>query len=127
MCITLTLGSIVVARCPIRVSGSLVQIANGRWVTDMTTFAYLADVFVLPSYQGTGIGKWFVANVLMRVFDTENVDHARAESGGGPRPHIKYPIMRLILHTSTAVTLYERYAEFEVIPDGEYMVLQIGN
>jgi len=121
---TLTLGSIVVARCS-SASGSLVQIANGRWVTDMTTFAYLADVFVLPPYQGTGLGKWFVANVLMRAFGTKSFDHARAESGGGPPPHIKDPIMRLILHTSTAITLYERYAEFEVIPHGEYMVLQI--
>jgi hypothetical protein len=38
-------------------SGSLLQIANGCWVTNMTTFAYLADVFVLLSYQGTGLGE----------------------------------------------------------------------
>ena len=121
---TLILGSMVVARCSICASGSLVQIANGRWVTDTTTFAYLADVFVLPSYQGTGLGKWFVTNVLMRAFDAENVDDGM---GGGPRPHLKDLSMSLILHTSTAVTLYERYADFEVIPDSEYMVLQIGN
>ena len=124
---TLILSSIMVAECSICAPGSLLQIANGRWVTDMTTFAYLADVFVLPSYQGTGLGKWFVTNVLMRAFDAQNFDHARAEVGGGPRPHLKDLSMSLILHTSTAVTLYERYADFEVIPDSEYMVLQIGN
>ena len=50
-----------------------VQLANGRWVADMTTFAYLVDGFVPPSYQSTGLGKWFVADVLMRAFDTEGI------------------------------------------------------
>jgi len=127
VCSTLALGSTVMAGCSSRGSGSLLQIANGRWVTDMTTFAYLADVFVLPSYQGNGLGKWFVTNVLVRAFDTQNTDHQSAESGGRPHPYIKGATMRLVLHTATATTLYERYAEFEVIPDGEYVVLQIGN
>ena len=35
-----------------------------RAVTDHTTFAYLADVFVLPDHQGHGLGKWLVATVL---------------------------------------------------------------
>ena len=33
------------------------QVAFARVVTDYATFGYLADVFVLPSHRGRGIGK----------------------------------------------------------------------
>jgi len=36
------------------------QIAFGRAITDRSTFAYLADVFVLEEYRGHGIGKWLI-------------------------------------------------------------------
>lgn len=39
------------------------QIGFARVVTDSTTFAYLADVFVLEAYQGRGLGKRLVAAV----------------------------------------------------------------
>ncbi|MBI3524402.1 MAG: GNAT family N-acetyltransferase [Betaproteobacteria bacterium] len=39
------------------------QVGFGRVVTDRATFAYLADVFVIESYRGRGIGKWLVACV----------------------------------------------------------------
>ena len=32
------------------------QVAFGRFITDKTTFAYLADVFVVESHQGKGLG-----------------------------------------------------------------------
>jgi GNAT superfamily N-acetyltransferase len=41
-----------------------IQIGFGRVVTDRATFAYLADVFVLPAYRGRGLGKWLVSCVL---------------------------------------------------------------
>ncbi len=37
------------------------QIAFMRIITDYVSFAYLADVFVLPAFQGRGIGKALVA------------------------------------------------------------------
>ena len=40
------------------------QIGFARVITDYATFAYLADVFVLESYQGRGLGKWLVRTVL---------------------------------------------------------------
>lgn len=40
------------------------QIAFGRAVTDGATFAYLADVFVLPEYRGQGYGKRLVAQIM---------------------------------------------------------------
>lgn len=36
------------------------QIGFGRVTTDLATFAYLADVFVLPEYRSMGLGKWLV-------------------------------------------------------------------
>jgi len=40
------------------------QIGFARVVTDRTTFAYLADVFVLPEERGRGLGRWLVQGVL---------------------------------------------------------------
>ena len=31
-----------------------------RCITDFTTFAYLTDVYIWPTYQGSGLGKWLV-------------------------------------------------------------------
>lgn len=36
------------------------QIGFARFVTDYTTFAYMADVYVLPAYRGRGLGAWMV-------------------------------------------------------------------
>ncbi|KAJ5770698.1 uncharacterized protein N7511_002749 [Penicillium nucicola] len=38
-------------------------IGIARCITDSTTFIYLTDVFILPSYQGSGLGKWLVGCV----------------------------------------------------------------
>jgi GNAT superfamily N-acetyltransferase len=40
------------------------QVGFGRVVSDQATFAYLADVFVVPAYRGRGLGKWLVSCVL---------------------------------------------------------------
>ena len=40
------------------------QVGFARVVTDRATFAYLADVFVLDSHRGRGVGKALVAEVL---------------------------------------------------------------
>jgi GNAT superfamily N-acetyltransferase len=36
------------------------QVGFARVVTDKTTFAYLADVFVLEAHRGKGLSKWLV-------------------------------------------------------------------
>jgi GNAT superfamily N-acetyltransferase len=36
------------------------QAGFARLVTDYTTFAYLADVFVLDKYRGLGLSKWLM-------------------------------------------------------------------
>ena len=40
------------------------QIGYARVITDTATFAYLADVFVLPEHQGAGLGKWMMQCVM---------------------------------------------------------------
>ena len=35
-----------------------------RFVTDRATFAYLADVYVLPEHRGRGLGEWLVGTAL---------------------------------------------------------------
>ena len=44
--------------------GSEVQVGFARVVTDHATFAYLADVFVLPAERGQGLGRWLVESIL---------------------------------------------------------------
>lgn len=40
------------------------QIGFARVITDGATFAYLADVFVLPDYRGGGLATWLVSTAL---------------------------------------------------------------
>jgi GNAT superfamily N-acetyltransferase len=40
------------------------QIGFGRVISDRATFAFLADVFVLPEYRGRGLAKWLVECIL---------------------------------------------------------------
>lgn len=40
------------------------QLGFARVVSDRATFAYLADVFVLPGARGLGLGRWLVDCIL---------------------------------------------------------------
>ena len=40
------------------------QVAFARAVTDRATFAWIADVFVLPSHRGRGLGRFVVSTLL---------------------------------------------------------------
>jgi GNAT superfamily N-acetyltransferase len=40
------------------------QIGFARVVTDGATFAYLADVFIVPDRRGEGLGRWLIETVL---------------------------------------------------------------
>ena len=40
------------------------QVGFARVVTDRATYAYLADVFVLPDYRGRGLSKWMMECIL---------------------------------------------------------------
>jgi GNAT superfamily N-acetyltransferase len=68
-------------------------VAFARVVTDAATFAYLADVFVLPDHRGAGLGKRMVERIL-----------------ADPR---LATVRRWVLRTGDAHGLYDRYG-FEV-------------
>lgn len=40
------------------------QVGFARVITDKATFAYLADVFVLPAYRGVGLSKWLMQTIM---------------------------------------------------------------
>jgi len=40
------------------------QVGFARVITDLTTFGYLADVFVIPEYQGNGLGKFLIKTIM---------------------------------------------------------------
>jgi len=42
------------------VHGERRQIGFIRFVTDNTTFAYITDMYVVPEYQGAGLGGWLL-------------------------------------------------------------------
>jgi len=66
-----------------------VQVGFARVVTDYATFAWIADVFVLPGHRGNGLSKW-----LMDVM----LSHSQLQG-----------FRRWVLATKDAHTLYERF------------------
>ena len=40
------------------------QVGFARVITDYTSFAYLADVFVLDAYRGRGLALWLMETIL---------------------------------------------------------------
>jgi GNAT superfamily N-acetyltransferase len=65
------------------------QVGFARVVSDHATFAYLADVFVLDSHRGLGLGIWLVECI---------VAHPELQS-----------LRRWILATKDAHSLYRRF------------------
>ncbi|MCZ4279842.1 GNAT family N-acetyltransferase [Kiloniella laminariae] len=77
------------------------QIGFARMITDRATFAYLADVFVLESHRGRGLGK-----LLMQAI----VDHPELQG-----------LRRMMLATRDAHDLYAQYG-FTPIPNPEILM-----
>lgn len=75
------------------------QVAFARAVSDGVSFAYLADVLVLPEHQGSGLGKRLVARMI--------------DEGPGRE-------FRWTLFTRDAHRLYEQFGFAE--PDASAMV-----
>ncbi|MBP2644977.1 MAG: GCN5-related N-acetyltransferase [Firmicutes bacterium] len=74
------------------------QIGFARVVSDLATFGYIADVFILDEFRGKGLGRWLIQTI---------VEH----------PALK-KLKRLTLFTR--IPEFYRQAEFKVTdPDGE--------
>ena len=65
------------------------QVGFARVVTDYATFAWIADVFILPEHRSQGLSKW-----LMEVM----IEHPRLQG-----------FRRWVLATKDAHGLYEKY------------------
>jgi GNAT superfamily N-acetyltransferase len=80
------------------------QVAFARAATDRATFAWIADVFVLPSHQGQGLGRFVVETLLAH-------------------PELQ-DLRRTMLATADAHELYRSYG-FEDLPDpSRFLVIQ---
>jgi GNAT superfamily N-acetyltransferase len=80
------------------------QVAFARVVTDTITFAWLADVFVVPEHRGNGVGKLLVEAVL-----------------GDERFR---GMKRWFLGTADAHDLYRRYGFEEPVNPGRFMAIE---
>ncbi len=78
-----------------------ILVGFGRSVTDRATFAYLADVFILPAARGKGLGRWLVA-VMM-----DHPDHAG--------------LRHMILATNDAHGLYKKFGFHEIAEPTRYL------
>ncbi len=72
------------------------QIGFARVVTDGATFAYFADVFVLPGYRGAGLASWLMTTALTHpaltglrryLLATRDMHALYARCGFVPLPH----------------------------------------
>jgi GNAT superfamily N-acetyltransferase len=77
------------------------QVGFCRVVTDYATFAWLCDVFVVPSFRGLGLAKWSLEVVL---------SHPELQG-----------IRRWLLGTKDAQELYRKYGFTELPEDSIWM------
>ena len=80
------------------------QVGFARPVTDRATFAWIADVFVLPAHRGQGLGKRLLQEVL-----------AHPELQG---------LDRWLLATADAHVLYARLGFQALAGDGRFMSIE---
>jgi len=81
------------------------QIGFARVVTDYCTFAWLADVFIVPEYRGRGLSKWLVSVI---------VAHPGLQG-----------LTRWLLATKDAHGLYCKFG-FADLPEGRFLMRVAG-
>jgi GNAT superfamily N-acetyltransferase len=80
------------------------QVGFARVVSDGVTFAYLADVFILPTYRKLGLSKWLMEEIM----NYEKLSTVRV----------------FMLGTKDAHTLYKKFG-FEVIDNSNNRFMAI--
>jgi GNAT superfamily N-acetyltransferase len=75
-----------------------------RVVTDRATFAWLADVFVVETHRGLGLGKWLIECIVAH-------------------PDLA-DLKIFLLATDDAHELYRRYGSFENVPGSEHLMVR---
>jgi len=73
------------------------QVGFARVISDHATFAYIADVFIVPEEQARGLGKWLMATIMKSA---------------------QYPnLRRWLLATRDAHELYRQFGFTEAPPN----------
>lgn len=85
--------------------GTIKLVGFARAITDYSTFAYLADVFVLPECRKMGLSKWLVQTIL------------------------QYPplqiLRRWMLVTRDVHKLYETYGGFQSVTNAPHVAANV--
>lgn len=81
---------------------ALEQIGFARLATDYVTFAYLTDLYVLPEYQGHGLGGWII----------DCIDEVMT-----PLPHLRWFTLRTGVVKSKEA--YEKRLGMSVLDEGD--------
>lgn len=79
-------------------------IGFARAITDKVTFFYLTDVYILPEWQGQGLGKWLVSCVQEVVEDMPHLRRSMCITGQSKE--------------SRAAMFYKQLMKMEVITEG---------
>jgi len=80
------------------------QVGFARVITDLTTYAYLCDVFILPDYRKLGLSKWLMDTIT---------NHSELQR-----------VRRFMLATNDAHSLYKQYG-FEKIDNPELFMHKV--
>jgi len=57
-------GAVCFGVYAIKENGSTEQVGFARVITDLATFGYLADVFILDPHRGKGLSKWLMSAIM---------------------------------------------------------------
>lgn len=83
------------------------QVGFARVISDYTTFAYLADVFILEEERGKGLSKWLMECILK---------HKKLQG-----------LRKFCLMTKDAQTLYEKFGFGYISDPKRFMVKKVDN
>lgn len=85
------------------VDGTVEQVGFARVVTDLATFAYLCDVFVVRKFRGIGLSKWLMSIIT---------NHPALQA-----------VRRMLLVTYDAHALYAKYGFKHIDMPQQFMQL----
>lgn len=83
---------------------SIEQVGFARVISDLTTYAYLCDVFIFPNYRKLGLSKWLVEIIT---------NHSELQR-----------VRRFMLATKDAHSLYSQYG-FEKVDNPDLFMQKI--
>ncbi|MFS1514301.1 GNAT family N-acetyltransferase [Chengkuizengella sp. SCS-71B] len=86
--------------------GEFEQVGFARVITDLATYAYLGDVFIVPNYRSLGLSKWLM-EIIINQTELQN-------------------IRRFMLVTKDAHTLYNKFG-FKQINDPKLYMQKVKN